>query len=49
MVIATGGIIHERVVYMVINTSRTICHLFVSTGSLSVETPALIGVLGGLS
>ena len=30
---------------MVINTSWTICHLFVSTGSLSVETPALVGCI----
>ena len=27
---------------MVINTSWTICHLFVRTGSLLVETPALV-------
>ena len=30
---------------MVINTSCTICHLFVSTVSLSFETPALVRVL----
>ena len=49
LILALWLSMHVGIQKMVTNTSWTSRHLFVSTGSLSVEALALVGVLGGLS